>query len=262
LYHTSSYKKEVPEMKTVFIARIGMSLARVFGFTLLAIFAIAVGANVAIADCTGPYTRDFSLGDCTFVNTGRNPFFVLDPGYWLQLQGTEGRKLVEVTITVLPDTELVDGVTTRVVEERELKNGVLAEVSRNFFAICNETNSVVYFGEDVAIYDKDGNIISNEGAWRAGIDGARAGIIMPGTFLLGSRYFQEIAPGVAMDRGCNTKMNLTMVTPAGTFSECVKVRETTPLEPGAVSTKVYCPGIGLVKDSVLRLVDWSERPAP
>jgi hypothetical protein len=199
--------------------------------------------------------------DCTFVNTGRNPFFVLDPGYWLQLEGTEGRNLVELTITVLPDTELVDGVDTRVVEERELKNGLLVEVSRNFFAICSETNSVVYFGEDVDIYDKDGiTIISHEGAWRAGIDGAQAGIIMPGTFLLGSRYFQEIAPGVAMDRACNTEMNLTMVTSAGTFSGCVKVRETTPLEPGAVSKKVYCPRIGLVKDSSLRLVDWSERP--
>jgi hypothetical protein len=55
-------------------------------------------------------------------------------------------------------------------------------------------------------------------------------------------------------------MNLTMVTDAGTFSGFVKVRETTPLEPGDVSTKVYCPGIGVVKDDSLRLVDWSERP--
>jgi len=250
-------------MRTGFITRISMSLAWVFGFTLLAIFAIAVGAGVAIADCSGPYTRDFRLGDCTFVNTGRNPFFVLDPGYWLQLEGTEGRKLVELTITVLGDTELVDGVDTRVVEERELKNGVLAEVSRNFFAICSETNSVVYFGEDVDIYANDGvTIISHEGAWRAGIDGAQAGIIMPGTFLLGSRYFQEIAPGIAMDRACNTGMNLTMVTSAGTFSGCVKVRETTPLEPDVVSKKVYCPGIGLVKDGSLTLVNWSERPVP
>jgi hypothetical protein len=249
-------------MRTGF-RRVSMSLAWVFGFALLALFAIAEGAGVASADCSGPYTRDFRLGDCTFVNTGRTPFFVLDPGYSLQLEGTEGNKLVQLTITVLVDTQLVDGVDTRVVEERELKNGVLAEVSRNFFAICSETNSVFYFGEDVDIYDKDGvTIISHEGAWRAGIDGAQAGIIMPGTFLLGSRYFQEIAPGVAMDRACNTRMNLTKITPAGTFTGCVKVRETTPLEPGAVSKKVYCPGIGLVKDGSLLLVDWSENPVP
>jgi hypothetical protein len=158
---------------------------------------------------------------------------------------------------VVMDGQRTEAITLRV---RESISKV-TEVSRNFFAICSETNSVVYFGEDVDIYAKDGvTIISHEGAWRAGVDGAQAGILMPGTFLLGSRYFQEIAPGVAMDRACNTKMNLTMVTSAGTFSGCVKVEETTPLEPGAVSIKVYCPGIGLVRDGSLRLVDWSERP--
>jgi len=40
----------------------------------------------------------------------------------------------------------------------------------------------------------------------------------------------------------------------------VEVRETTPLEPGARSTKAYCPRIGLVRDDVIKLVDWSERP--
>lgn len=54
-------------------------------------------------------------------------------------------------------------------------------------------------------------------------------------------------------------MGLTEATPAGSFSGCVEVHETTPLEPSEVSTKAYCPGIGLVRDDSLRLVDWSER---
>ena len=214
----------------------------------------------AVADSTqGDYTQEFRLEDCTFANSGRNPFFVLEPRYWLRLEGVEGRDRVDVTITVLEDTQSIDGVETRVVEERELVNGELEEVSRNFFAICTETNNVVYFGEDVDIYDA-GVVVSHEGAWRAGVGGARPGLIMPGTYLLGSMYFQEIAPDVAMDRGLNTAMNLTEVTPAGSFSECVEVFETTPLEPSARSTKAYCPGIGLVRDDELRLVDWSERP--
>lgn len=83
---------------------------------------------------------------------------------------------------------------------------------------------------------------------------------MPGTFLLGSRYFQEIAPDVALDRACHTAMDVDEVTPAATFPGCVEVLETTPLEPSAKSTKAYCPGVGLVRDDSLRLVDWSERP--
>ena len=34
----------------------------------------------------------------------------------------------------------------------------------------------------------------------AGKDGARFGILMPGEPLLGAKHYQEVAPGVAMDR--------------------------------------------------------------
>jgi hypothetical protein len=38
------------------------------------------------------------------------------------------------------------------------------------------------------------------------------------------------------------------------MEDCVQVRETTVLEPGSVSTKVYCPGKGLVRDDELELI--------
>jgi hypothetical protein len=76
---------------------------------------------------------------------------------------------------------------------------------------------------------------------------------MPGRYLLGSRYFQELAPGVALDRAEHTAMGLTIATPAGTFRNCVEVIETSPLEPGHESLKRYCPGVGLVVDDGLVL---------
>jgi len=51
-------------------------------------------------------------------------------------------------------------------------------------------------------------------------------------------------------------------TPAGNFEDCVAVDETTPLEPGAVSKKVYCAVVGLVVDSVLRLADYGFNTVP
>jgi len=33
----------------------------------------------------------------------------------------------------------------------------------------------------------------------------------------------------------------------GTMTNCLKILETTPLEPGAADHKFYCPGIGLVR---------------
>src|SRR5260370_1376250 len=41
--------------------------------------------------------------------------------------------------------------------------------------------------------------------------------------------------------------------PAGEFKNCVKTKETTPLEPD-VGSKHYAPGIGLVQDAGLVLV--------
>jgi hypothetical protein len=114
------------------------------------------------------------------------------------------------------------------------------------------TNTVFYFGEDVDIY-KRGKVVGHDGAWRAGSDQARAGVMMPGIVLLGSRYYQEIAPGVAMDRAEIVSRSEYIETPAGKFTDCLKTEETTPLEPGVREYKVYAPGVGLVRDGDLLL---------
>ncbi len=206
------------------------------------------------------FTSEFFLEDCTFASTGRNPYYIpLEAGAQLMFAGEEDGEQIELRITVLEDVEEVDGVQTRVIEEYETVDGEVIEISRNYFAICMETNSIVYFGEDVDIYE-DGEIVSHAGAWRAGIDGARAGIIMPGTVLLGSRYYQEVAPGVALDRADHVAMDVTVETPAGTFTDCLQVDETTPLEAG-VSPKFYARDVGLVQDNILLLVG-SVEPRP
>ena len=69
-------------------------------------------------------------------------------------------------------------------------------------------------------------------------------------------FYQEIAPGVAMDRVEIVSTDETVKTPAGTFDRCLHVRETTPLERG-VSHKYYAPGVGIIKDDEFELV---ERP--
>jgi hypothetical protein len=216
----------------------------------------------------GEFTSKFYLQDCQFQSTGSNPYFILQPGYQLVLEEEVDGEIERVQITVLDDTEpiTVPGlgtVTTRVVEEVESVGGNLVEVSRNFFAICGGRNDAVYFGEDVDIYNPDGSI-THEGEWRAGQpDGsglAEPGIIMPGTFLLGSRYFQELADGIALDRADHVAMDFEVTTDAGTFSDCVQIIETSPLEPKSSSTKVYCRGIGLVNDDGVELVEYGVVP--
>lgn len=210
------------------------------------------------------FTKDFRLEDCRFKPRGVNPYFILKPGYQLVFEGEEDGQTVHLEITVLRQTETINlpeigAIKTRVIEERETADGQPVETSRNFFAMCNKTNDVYYFGEEVDIFNEDGTV-SHEGAWRAGEpdeDGLAApGIMMPGTFLLGSRYFQEVADGIALDRAEHTAMGLEITVPAGTFTDCVQVTETTPLEPGVVDEKTYCPEVGLVTDGTVDLISY------
>jgi hypothetical protein len=198
------------------------------------------------------YTTSFRAEDCTFSSTGRNPFFILEPNYQLVLAGGDASEAAEVKITVLNETRQVNGTETRVVEERESIGGELVEISRNFFAICDETNSVFYFGEEVDDYES-GNIVSHEGAWLAGEDANRAGVVMPGNILLGARYYQEIAPNVALDRAEIIDMGEVIQTPSGDFTDTLITRETTPLEPDVAELKYYAVGIGLIQEEDLML---------
>ena len=199
------------------------------------------------------WTERFSIDEGELTHTGRNPYFVLEPGYQLAFEGKEKGKPVALTITVLDETKQVDGVTTRVVEERETREGKVIEISRNFFAISKRTNCVYYFGEEVDIYE-DGKVVSHEGAWRSGEGNARFGLAMPGQPLIGARYYQEMAPKKAMDRAEVISLTGSMDTPAGKFSNVLETEETTPLEPDEKGHKYYAAGVGLLKDGPMKLI--------
>jgi hypothetical protein len=196
------------------------------------------------------WTDSFALENCTFSSVGRNRFFILAPGNQLVLQS----RTEKVVITVLDQTRKIGGVKTRVVEEREEQNGELKEVSRNFFAVCREHGDVFYFGEEVDIYE-DGKIVKHSGQWRADEKNSRAGIIMPGTILLGARHYQEISPN-AMDRAEIISDDVTMKTPAGTFRNCIRIEETSGIDPDEKCYKTYAPGLGLIQDEDLLLTEY------
>jgi len=181
--------------------------------------------------------------------TGGSGFFSLQPGAVMTYRDDEGTTL---TIRVLEETRVVDGVTTRIIEEREETVSGPKEISRNFFAIDRATGDVYYFGEDVDMY-KGGKVSGHEGAWLSGAKGARFGLAMPGHPAVGDRFQQEYAPGVAMDRVEVVGLDERVETPAGVFEHCVHVKETTPLEKD-VGHKWYAPGVGLIKDDEFVLV--------
>jgi hypothetical protein len=196
------------------------------------------------------WQEEFNITKRKLVTTGRNPYFVLEPGFQLVLEGG-GTKL---QITVLNETKTIDGVVTRVVEEKEWKDGQVHEIAKNYFAMCEQTKDVFYFGEEVDFYE-NGKVVKHDGSWLAG-NGNKAGMIMPGTPKLKAKFYQEIAPGTAMDRAEIVSLTDTCKTPAGTFSKCMKVKEGTALNVLETEYKHYAPAIGLAKSGDLELVKY------
>jgi hypothetical protein len=195
------------------------------------------------------WREDFDVPKANLQPTGANPLIPIQPGRVLKL--TDGKD--SLTVTILPETSTIDGVKCGVLEERETKNGKLIEVSRNFFATDPATNDVYYFGEDVDNY-KDGKIVDHESGWHAGEKGAKFGLMIPGKPKAGDKFYQEIAPKIAMDRVEIVSTDDTVKTPAGTFQHCVHLKETTPLEAD-VSHKYFAPGIGVIKDDEFELAE-------
>ncbi|HEU4780487.1 MAG TPA: hypothetical protein VFS58_11450 [Steroidobacteraceae bacterium] len=224
-------------------------------------------AGVTAQGAEPTFTEDFPLKSCRFIPYEGNAYFPLKPGRQLYYNNAkcmaegECEELEELWITIEAETRRItlgsgkhrQQVIARVVEERETEDGELKEISRNYFSVCAPARDVYYFGEQVDIYE-DGEIVSHDGAWLAGRNGALPGIIMPDSaFLLGTRYYQERAAGLALDRAEHVAAGLQLMLPAGTFKDCIKTVETSPLEPGSESIKFYCPGVGMVVDNDLEL---------
>jgi len=194
------------------------------------------------------WQEEFTLSARKLGPTGESDYFILTPGFQITLES----QTEILVISVLDETREINGTTTRVVEEREHKNGELAEVSRNYYAIDPETGDVFYFGEEVDFYSQ-GEVSGHSGAWIAYEDGNKPGLIMPGRPEVGMKYYQEIAPGVATDRARVVSVKETFATTVGDFTSCLLTQESSQLSPTTIEYKPYCPGIGRVQDQSLLL---------
>jgi hypothetical protein len=192
-----------------------------------------------------------SAGQAGFTIASTNPYYPLGPvgRQWI-LTGEEEGEPIRLEITVLDRTRLIEGVTTRVIEERESIGGELFEVSWNYFAQA-PGGTICYFGEDVDIYEESG--ISHAGAWCAGTGANEPGIFMPVDPLPGMKFPIEIAPGVAEDEGKIVGIG-PVVVPFDRFTDAIRIREFNPLD-GGKDYKIYAPGTGVIVDGPLALED-------
>ena len=180
-----------------------------------------------------------------FVSGIDNKYFPLVPGtkHTYTAETDEGTERIEVYVT--HQTKNVLGVTCVVVDDKVWLDDELIEATLDWYAQDGDGN-VWYFGEDTKEYDENGNVISTEGSWEAGVDGAMPGIIMWAEPKVGDTYRQEYYEGEAEDMAKVLRMNASVSVPWGDYEDCLVTKEWTPLERGVIEHKYYAPGVGVV----------------
>jgi hypothetical protein len=170
-----------------------------------------------------------------------NPYFPLPPGHqWVY---REGKQRVEVTVS--DRTKLIaNGVEARVVRDEVTLRGVPVEITDDYYAQDSNGN-VWYLGEATTEYEH-GKPVSTEGSFEAGVDGARAGIVMPAHPRVGMRYRQEHYKGHAEDRAKIVSLKERVKVPLKRYRHTLMTLETSPLEPDVLEAKFYARGVGQV----------------
>jgi Ca2+-binding RTX toxin-like protein len=189
-----------------------------------------------------PTSSKTAINPADFVSVIDNPYFPLQPGTTFVYQNP-GKDAFD-TMIVTHDTKVIDGVTCTLVHDVAHENGQVIEDTFDYYAQDKQGN-VWYFGEDTKELE-DGKVVTTEGTWRAGVNGAEPGIIMEAHPHVGDAYKQEHAPGVAEDAAQVTGLHASADVPYGTFSGLLDTKEFTPLEPGVVEHKLYGLGIGMI----------------
>ena len=235
------------------------NIPRILIITVLTVLTCAVMLVHSIV--AKDWQDEFLMANRTLTPTGASKYSIISPGFQLVLAS----KYAKLTITVLDETKEINGIMTRVVEEREERHGALFEVSRNFVAIDQKTGDVFSFGETVAFY-KQGKVVSHAGSWQAYTNGNRPGLIIPGDPHAGMTYYQELAPGVAMGRAEILSIADRVPTPAGTWNNCVtmvayiKNKWLDLIAPSEY--RAYAPGIGIVQEQDMKLVSYGYIKSP
>jgi hypothetical protein len=177
-----------------------------------------------------------------------NPYFPLTLGTKWVYEGN-GEK---ITVQVTGATKKILGVTCAAVHDvvqeiegdRAEEDGKVIEDTYDWYA-QDKNGNVWYFGE-IAQEFEDGEIVSLEGSWKAGRDGAKPGILMKAHPQVGDVYRQEFALGEAEDLAEVLSLNERVKVPYGSFNGCLKTKDFTPLEPDVVEHKYYGLGVGSI----------------
>jgi hypothetical protein len=230
--------------------RRGITLAAVSALSLTACGGGAADPGNAGAPSPSPLPQrddQVELDPADFTVDITNQWWPMEVGDRWVFDETEGHTVQRVEVTVLDETRTIgNGVEARVVHDLVTEDGATVEDTLDFYAQDADGN-VWYLGEETAEYENE-QVVSTEGSWEAGVDGAQPGILLPSDPEPGDAYRQEYLADEAEDSGFVLSVDEQVQVPTGMYTGTLMTRDTTPLEPDLVELKFYAPGVGPVME--------------
>jgi hypothetical protein len=226
------------------------------GGLLVASLSSACGGDDVSAPATSPvidpgdggkYAPD--IDPSNFVDVIDNPHLPWLVGSRWVYEGEADGAPERVEVVVTDQRRTILGIDATVVHDSVYSGDELTEDTWDWYAQDADGN-VWYLGEATEEY-QDGEVVSTDGSWEAGLDGAQPGLAMPGDPTVGRAYRQEHLAGEAEDLGEVIEVGGSVEVPAGHFDHVVTTKDWTPLEPAVIEQKQYAPGVGLVREELV-----------
>lgn len=195
-------------------------------------------AASACANVDKSYAPKISAAD--FVANVDHPYFPLVAGASYKYAGDKRTSEVKVT----PNTKAILGVQAIEVSEAITEGDAITRQTLDWYA-QDKSGAVWRLGH--LTKQMDGvNVVSTEGSWEAGKDGAQPGMVLPKEPAVGEQWRQGYYPCHVDDQVKLLADNASINTTGGSFNDCLQTQETSALDAKIDVQKYYCKDHGLV----------------
>jgi hypothetical protein len=225
---------------------VGVAALAVVAAGLSGVTAGASASSASYGACPRPLpqgSEEVTLDPADFVDRIDNPYWPMAPGsVWVTRESDIKGNAAKVRVEVLDRTKSIVGIDATVVHDTLSEGRELVENTFDWYAqdVCGNT---WYLGENTREYE-NGQVVSREGSWEHGVDGAQAGIAVPADPQVGLTYRQEYYAGHAEDAGEVLSLDEQVKVPYGHFRNVLLTKDTTTLEPRVLEYKFYAKGVG------------------
>lgn len=186
-----------------------------------------------------------TLDPADFAGPIDNPYWPMTPGStWFYRETDPSGAKQRVRVYVTNRTKEIIGIQATVVHDVVRERGHVIENTWDWYA-QDACGNVWYLGEDTKEYE-NGVVVSTEGSWEAGVDGAEPGVIVAADPVVGMTYRQEFSLGQAEDQAEILSVSEQAEVPFGHFTDVLLTKDFTPLHPKILEYKLYANGVGPV----------------